>query len=105
MQKIVNLLNSSENKILKFATKWWYVIDSKSKGNYSQHDPTNFLTKSVESSLYDYSDACILFTGNIAVTRTIAVPACSPAGTQPQRKQKLTAARQVAFKICEPFKD
>ena len=104
-QKIINLLNSSEDKISEFATKKWYVIDSKSKDNYSHHDPTNFLTKSVESSLYDYSDACILFTGNIAATRTIAVPACSPAGTQPPRKENLTAARQEAFKICEPFKD
>ena len=30
-QKIVNLLNSSENKYSKFPTKKWYVIESESK--------------------------------------------------------------------------
>ena len=34
-QKIVNLLNGSDNKNSKFATIKWYVIDSESKGNYS----------------------------------------------------------------------
>ena len=32
-QKIVNLLNGSDNGNSKFATKTWYVIDSASKGN------------------------------------------------------------------------
>ena len=101
-QKIVNLLNSSENEYSKFATKKWYVIDSESKGNYSHHDPIKFLTKSIESSLCDYSNAYILVTGNISVTRTIAAAA---AGNDPQRKQPLDAATQVAFKNCAPFKD
>ena len=30
-QKIVNLLNSSENECSKFATKKWYVIDSETR--------------------------------------------------------------------------
>ena len=33
-QKIVNLLNGSDNKDSKFATKKWYIIDNESKGNY-----------------------------------------------------------------------
>ena len=33
-QKIVNLLNGSDNENSKFATKKCYVIDSESKGNY-----------------------------------------------------------------------
>ena len=69
------------------------------------NDPIKFLTKSIESSLCDYSDAYILVTGNITVTRFITVPAGSPAGTESQRKQPLTAATQVAFKNCAPFKD
>ena len=40
------------------------------------------LKKSIESSLCDYSDAYILVTANISITRTIAAPAGSPAGTQ-----------------------
>ena len=38
-QKIVDLLNSTENEYSKFASKKWYVIDSESKGVYSHHDP------------------------------------------------------------------
>ena len=100
-QKIVNLLNGSENEYAKFATRKWYVIDT--KGVYSHENPIKFLTNSLESSLCDYSDAYILVTGNITVTRTIAVPAGSPAGTEPQRKQPLDAATQVVFKNCAPF--
>ena len=78
IQKIINLLNNSENEYSKFATKKWYVIDSESKGSYSHHDPIKFLTKSIESSICDYSDAYILVTGNITVTRTIAAPVDNP---------------------------
>ena len=102
-QKIMNLLNGSDNENAKFATKNWYVIDSESKCKYSHHNPIKFLTKSIESS--DYSDAYILVTGNITLTKAISVPACSPVGTVPQRKQELTEATQVAFKNCAPFKD
>ena len=97
------MLNSSENENSKFTTKKWYVIDIESKGNYSHHDPVKFLRKSIESSLCDYFDAYILVTGNITVTETIAVPDGSPAGTQPQIKQPLAEATQVAFKNCAPF--
>ena len=95
-EKIVNLLNSSNNKNSKFAIKKWYVIDSESNGNYSHPNPITFLTKSIESSLCDYSDAHILVTRNITVTRTIA-------GNPAQRKQPLNAATQVVFKNRAPF--
>ena len=85
-QKIVNLLNNSENEYSKFAIKKWNIIDSESKGNYSHENPIKFLTKSIESSLCDYSDAYILVTGNITV-----------AGGNPNTK--------VAFKNCAPFKE
>ena len=45
----------------------WYVSDSESKGNYSHENPIKSLTWSIESSLWDYSDAYILVTGNISV--------------------------------------
>ena len=93
-QKIVNLLNGSDNENSKFATKKWYVIDSESKGNYSHPDPIKFLTKSIESSLCDYSDAYILVTGNISVKRRNAADTADIA---------LGAITQVAFKICAPF--
>ena len=84
-QKIINLLNNTENEYSKFATKKWYIIDSESKGNYSHENPIKFLTNSLESSLCDYSDAYILVTGNINVT-----------GGDNNTK--------VVFKNCAPFK-
>ena len=83
-QKIVNLLNGSDNDNSKFATKKWYIIDSESNGNYSQNDEMKFLTRSIESSLCDYSDAYILVTGNITATPN-------------------NAATQAVFKDCAPF--
>ena len=50
-QKIANLLNDSDNDNSKFATKKWYIIDSETKGDYSQNDEIKFLTRSIESSL------------------------------------------------------
>ena len=83
-QKIVNLLNGSDKDNSKFATKKWYIIDSESNGNYSQNDEIKFLTRSIESSLCDYSDAYILVTGNITATHN-------------------NAATQVVFNNCAPF--
>ena len=83
--KIVNLLNRSDNDNSKFATKKWYIIDSESNGNYSQNDEIKFLTRSIESSLCDYSDAYISIIGNIAATPN-------------------NAATQVMFKNFAPFK-
>ena len=95
--KIVNLLNDSDNENSKFPTKKWYVINSESKGNYSQPDPITFLTKWIELSLCDYSDVYILVTGNITIIRTIT-------RDHVQRKQSLTAVTQMVFKNCAPFK-
>ena len=85
-QKIINFLNNTDNEKLKICNKKWYVIDSESEGNYSKDDSIKFLTRSIESSLCDYSDAYILFTGNINVTGG-------------------DANTKVAFKNCAPFKD
>ena len=84
-QKIVNLLNGSDNEYAKFATKKWYVIDSESKGVYSHENPIKLWTSSLESSRCDYSDAYDLVTGNIAVVG---------AGND----------TKVAFKNCAPFR-
>ena len=84
-QKIINLLNDSDNDNSKFATKKRYIIDSESKGNYLPDNEIKFFTSSLESSLCDYFDAYILVTGNINVT-----------GGDNNTK--------VAFKNCAPFK-
>ena len=85
-QKITNLLNGSDNENSKFATKKWYIIDNEANGNYSKDEKIKFLTRSMESSLCDYSDAYILVTGNINVTGG-------------------DANTKVAFKDCAPCKD
>ena len=66
--------------------KKWYIIDSESKGNYPQNDKIMFLSRSMESSLCDYSDVYILVTGNIT-----AVPN--------------NASTQVIFKIVHHLKN
>ena len=85
-QKIVNLLNGSDNEYAKFVTKEWYAIDSESKGYYLHPDPIKFLTKSIESSLCYYYDAYILVKGNI-----------TPTGGNANTK--------VAFKNCALFEE
>ena len=82
-QKIVNLLNSFDNENSNFATKKWYIIDSGSNGNYSKDEKIKFLTRAIESSLCDYSDAYILVTGNINVVggdnnKNLALKNCAP---------------------------
>ena len=62
----------------------WYIIDSEPNGSYSQNDGIKFLTRSIESSLCDYSGAYILVTGNITATPN-------------------NPATQVVFKNCAPF--
>ena len=83
-QKTVNLLNGSENENSKSATKKWYIIDSESNGNYLKDEKIKYLTRSMESSFCDYSDAYILVTGNSNIT-----------GGNNNTK--------VAFKNCAPF--
>ena len=83
-QKIVNLLNGSDNENSKFATRKWYIIDNESKGNYSHENPIKLVTKSIESTLCDYYDAYILVIGDITATPNDAIT-------------------QVVFKNCAPF--
>ena len=42
-QKIVNLLNGSDNENSRFATKKWYIIYSESNVNYSKDEEIKFL--------------------------------------------------------------
>ena len=85
IQKIVNLLISSENEYSKFAPKNWYVIGSETKGGYWHENQTKFLTSSIESRLCDYSDADVLVKGNINVVEA-------------------NYNTKMAFKNCAPFR-
>ena len=67
-QKIINLLNDSNNEESNFSTKKWYFTDSQiAEGKYKQGDTFKFETETIKPSLRDYSDTFILVTGNIAV--------------------------------------
>ena len=63
------------------------------KGHYSHNKPINFLPKSIESSLCDYSDAYYIL-GNIAVKNRNAANTADIA---------LDAIAQAAFKNCKLF--
>ena len=71
-QKIVNLLNGSDNESSKLATKKWYIINDQNNAQYVTGDEngTNIKseTKVIKSNLCDYSDACVFVTGNITTT-------------------------------------
>ena len=87
-QKIVNLLNDSENDPSKFSTRKWYIINDQNNGQYgrsSENDSTiKFETKAIKPNLCDYSDGYILVTGDIKV-------------------ENVAAHTNVVFKNCAPF--
>ena len=72
IQKIVNLLNETDNESPKFATKKWYVINNQNNTEYGEGNKDDssikFDTKVIKLSLWDYSDAYILITGDITAT-------------------------------------
>ena len=85
-----SLLDGNDNKSQKkFATKRWYIINDQNTGNNAYgngEDSTTikFETKVIKPNLRDYSDACILVTGNI---------------------QNKPANSVVAFKNCPPLRN
>ena len=84
-QKIINLLNSTENEYSKFASKNGTLLAVNQKVIIHMKIQSTFLINSLESSICDYSDAYVLVTGNINV-----------AGGNNNTK--------VPFKNCSPFR-
>ena len=88
LQKIVNLLNVSDNESSKFAATKWYVISDQNKREYgegNENDSSNkFETKVTKSNIFNYSDAYILATGDVTATGG-------------------NANARLAFKNCAPF--
>ena len=86
-QKIINLLNDSSNEESKFATKKYGMSQTvkQQKGKYKQRVTIKFETENIKSSLYDYSDAFILVTGNNTVNADnntdVAFKNCAPFST------------------------
>ena len=65
-QKIINLLSDGSSKPSKFRTKYWVEVYDEARGTYSPNKQIKFKTSMLRSSLCDYSDAYILFKGNIS---------------------------------------
>ena len=72
-QKIVNFIDTtSDNKDLpKFVTKKWIEVYDQSQGNYNVNTEIRIKTSMLRSELCDFSDACIVVKGNVAVTKNI----------------------------------
>ena len=75
-QMIVSLLNASDNKSSKFATRKLYISNDQNDEQYgrgNQNDSTiKFETKAIKPFLRDYSDAYIIVTGDINVAGVAA---------------------------------
>ena len=85
-QKIINLLNDSSNEESKFAAKTWYVKDRQTaEDKYKPGNTIKCETETIKSSLWEYSDAFILATGNVAVNAAndtdVAFKNCAPFST------------------------
>ena len=86
-QKIINLLEDSDDDILKFQTRKWYINNYQNNGQYGKGDENDsaikFNTEVIKSNLCDYSDAYILVTGDTAVVNgnnntLVSFKNCSP---------------------------
>ena len=70
-QKIINLLEDSDEDDLKFQTGRIYIINDQNNGQYGKGDENDstitFDTAVIKTNLCDYSDAYNLVTGNTAV--------------------------------------
>ena len=67
-QKIINLLDNTQNQTTKFRTKNWVEINDDSNGKYNTNSQIKFKTSRLRSGLCDYSDAYILASGTITIT-------------------------------------
>ena len=69
-QKVINLLENSDDKESNFQTKKWYIINDQNNGQCGRGDENDstikFNSEIIKSHLTDYSDAYILVTGDIA---------------------------------------
>ena len=87
-QKIVNLLNDSDNESSKFAARKWYIINDQNNGQYGRGNENDsaikYETKVTKINLCDCSDSYILVTGDIKIA-------------------DIAEDTNVAFKNCAPF--
>ena len=90
-QKIINLLNNTQNQTPKFRTKIGFLINDELRAMYDEVNQIRFSTSMLSSRLCNYSDACICLKGAATVANTAAVEAT---GNNVNKK--------VLFKNCAP---
>ena len=71
-QKIINLLDNTQNQLSNFKTENWAEINDKSRGTYNKDNQIRFKTSVLKSSLCDYSDSYILVKETITVAEEAA---------------------------------
>ena len=92
MEYQTNLLDNAPNKPSKLKTRNWVEINDESRGTYNTNAQIKFKTTMLKSILCDYSDAYILFKGNITVNNTAGAGAAAN-----------NTNKRVIFKNCTPF--
>ena len=91
---MINLLDNTANQPSKFRTRNWLEIDDESRGKY-ESSSVKFKTLMIRSDLYGYSDAYILVSGTINITK---------AGDDDNAKKKTDERNKgVVFKNCALF--
>ena len=85
-------MDNIQNQPSKFRTKNWVEIDCDSCGTSSTNSQIKSKTSILKSTLFDYSDACILVKQTVTVSNTASA---GPTGTNANKK--------VKFKNCTPF--
>ena len=60
-KKIINLLDNTPNQPTKFRTNNWVERNDEEIGTYNTNSQIKFKASMLRSSLWDYSDAYILF--------------------------------------------
>ena len=71
-QKIIGLLDNTSNQPNKFRTENWVEKNDDSRETYNPNSQIKLKTSMLKSSLCDYSDAYILFSGTISAQNTAA---------------------------------
>ena len=90
------MLENTPNQPTKFKTKNWVEMNDDSRRTYNTNSQVKFKTSMLRSSLCDYSDAYILVSGTITITR---------AGNDDAAWRLDERNKGVIFKNCAPFTD
>ena len=93
-QKIINLLDNTQNESSKFRRRNWFELNYESRGTHNASNQIKFKTSKIRSSLCDYSDAYILVSRIIAITG---------AGADDAAKRVDKRNKGVIFKNCAAF--